>query len=740
MSTIRSRLRLLVPGVTAFVSSACIVILGVVATRLIARNLGASLYTWTAILGVGLAGLAAGNALGGRWADRYHVRRTLAVLFGLSSAACVMVIVLNNLVGGWLWLWQVSWPTHVFVHVSLMFLLPAILLGAINPVLAKMALDRNLGAGQTVGTIYAWAAFGGLVGVFLAGFWLIPHYGNIAIIWMIGAALLGIALLYWISCWALYLWAIIFGALATMGMAPATWAQQAGVSVGLREVNDPNLVLYEDETAYSHIQVRRISERPDRRAFQQDQRSPSEIVIGDVTNLQRFHTEVFAGLTEGLAATDRPLAMLVMGAGGYAFPQYLQATWPRERVEVVEVDPGVTGAAEKAFGLARDTSIVTVHLDARSYLAQVAQEGDRDGPAKRYDFIYGDAADGAVPFHHVTKEFNEIVAQTLADDGVYMLHVTDTRENGQFLGALIGTLEQTFAHVRVIGRREERPSLTGSLVVAASSRPFDPETRLRQYNMFLPFRVLDETETTRLKERAEFLVLTDDYAPVEQLLTPVVRQGAREKLAVRHLALAQTLRQRGQLEQSALRYRQAMAVNPALSIRAYNALAGMCVKQDDLEGAVTALQAALDYQAEHELEQTAVAHVHMNLGFLLRRLGRSTEARRHLNEAAKWFRVDLQQNPHSVEVWASLAETLTLVGDRNGAAEAFEKAAELDPGNVTCYEKWAKVLELERRYDDAIAVLRRQVALLKKQGQREEAMEVSQYVELLEYEKVKQKK
>lgn len=740
MSAIRSRLRLLIPGVTAFLSSACVVILGLVAIRLVARDLGASLYTWTALLGVGLAGLALGNALGGRGADRYHVRRLLAVLFGLSSAACVMAVVLNNLVGRWLWLWQVSWPAHVFVHVFVVFLLPAALLGAINPVLAKMALDRHLGTGQTVGTIYTWAALGGLVGVFLAGFWLIPQYGSIAIIWVIGAVLLGIALLYWISCWALYLWAIIFGALATMGMAPATWAQQAGVSVGLRELNDPNLVLYEDETAYAYLQVRRISDRPDRRAFRQDQRAPSEIVIGDVTNLQHFHTEVFAGLTSELSATDRPLTMLVMGAGGYAFPQYLQATWPRERVEVVEIDPGVTRAAEEAFGLASNTSIATFHGDARNYLAQVIRENAGGASAKRYDFIYGDAADGSVPFHRMTKEFNEMVAQVLTDVGVYMVHVTDTYEGGRFLGALIGTLEQTFACVRVIGSREELPSLTGSFVVVAAAYPFDPEKLLRQYNAFLPFRVLDETEATSLKAQAEHRVLTDDYAPVEQLLTPVVRQGAREKLAVRYLALAQTLRQQGQLEQSATTYRQAMAVNPALSIRAYNAIAGMCVRQDDLEGAVEALQAALDYQAGHELEQTTVAHVHMNLGILLRRLGRSTESRRHLTEAVKWFRVDLQQNPHSVVVWTSLAETLVLTGDRNGAAEAFAQAADLDPENVTCYEKWAKVLELERRYDEAIAVMRRQIALLKEQGQREEALQVGQYVEILEYEKAKQQK
>ena len=40
-----------------------------VASRLIARYLGSSLYTWTGVMGVILAGMSLGNYLGGRMAD-----------------------------------------------------------------------------------------------------------------------------------------------------------------------------------------------------------------------------------------------------------------------------------------------------------------------------------------------------------------------------------------------------------------------------------------------------------------------------------------------------------------------------------------------------------------------------------------------------------------------------------------------------------------------------------------------
>ncbi len=62
--------------------------LELVASRLIARYLGSSLYTWSAVIGVVLTGITIGNYLGGRRiADRFHARKALAGLFAISSAA-----------------------------------------------------------------------------------------------------------------------------------------------------------------------------------------------------------------------------------------------------------------------------------------------------------------------------------------------------------------------------------------------------------------------------------------------------------------------------------------------------------------------------------------------------------------------------------------------------------------------------------------------------------------------------
>ena len=54
---------------TVFLTGAGMMTVELVASRLIARYLGSSLYTWTGVLGVILAGMSLGNYIGGRMAD-----------------------------------------------------------------------------------------------------------------------------------------------------------------------------------------------------------------------------------------------------------------------------------------------------------------------------------------------------------------------------------------------------------------------------------------------------------------------------------------------------------------------------------------------------------------------------------------------------------------------------------------------------------------------------------------------
>ncbi|MCW8132959.1 MAG: fused MFS/spermidine synthase, partial [Planctomycetota bacterium] len=148
------------PHVIAFTSGLCVMVVELVAGRLIGRHLGSSLYTWTSIIGVVLAGISLGNYIGGRLADRWPPETFLGWLFLYASMACMTTLALNNFFAGEKPLGDLNWPARVFVSVLAIFSLPAVILGMISPVTAKMALDRTDSVGRTIGSVYAWNTVG----------------------------------------------------------------------------------------------------------------------------------------------------------------------------------------------------------------------------------------------------------------------------------------------------------------------------------------------------------------------------------------------------------------------------------------------------------------------------------------------------------------------------------------------------------------------------------------------------
>ena len=198
-SRISGELRTLVLcNLIVFVSSVCIMVLELVASRLIAKHVGSSLYTWTSVIGVVLAGITVGNFIGGWLADRFkHIhRKLLAWLFLLASVTSFSVLWLDRILAGRSRPDSVDWPMWVFLTVAEMFFLPALVLGTISPVVASIALRKRRNTGVTVGNVYAWGALGSIVGTFLTGFYLIDAFGTRLIIGGTAAVLafLGLAM------------------------------------------------------------------------------------------------------------------------------------------------------------------------------------------------------------------------------------------------------------------------------------------------------------------------------------------------------------------------------------------------------------------------------------------------------------------------------------------------------------------------------------------------------------------
>src|ERR1700733_2689193 len=90
MSSSSTRVRIPLPlligtGATIFLANAGLLVLQLVGGRLLAPFIGSSVETWTSVIGVFLTGIAMGNWLGGRLADRFPSPRTVSVLLILSG-------------------------------------------------------------------------------------------------------------------------------------------------------------------------------------------------------------------------------------------------------------------------------------------------------------------------------------------------------------------------------------------------------------------------------------------------------------------------------------------------------------------------------------------------------------------------------------------------------------------------------------------------------------------------------
>jgi MFS family permease len=256
------------------------------------------------------------------------------------------------------------------------------------------------------------------------------------------------------------------------------------------------------------------------------------------------------------------LKTLFLGGGAYAFQRHMQYAYPGTEVDVAEIDPAVTNANYQATGLPLDTPIKTHWGDARQFV-------ERNQGSKQYDLIFGDAFnDFSVPWHLTTREFNEKIARMMSPSGVYMINIIDVYESdamaerkaekiisskgitdkaqqervrageldrahhlGGFLGAWAKTAKLTFPYIYIFGTdRTPGTGLRETFVVVASKQPLDLKDLARRdddpkfyHNGRLtePAPYGPEDEKAVFESRSRDIILTDDYAPVENLLAPV---------------------------------------------------------------------------------------------------------------------------------------------------------------------------------------------------------------------------
>ncbi len=669
------------PGATIFLASACVMIVEIVAGRLAARHLGSSLYTWTAVIGVILGGITFGYYIGGRLADSFSARKTIGWLLAASSGACIAAIIFNNLVGEWTFLWRMEIAQRVLCHIAIVFFIPSTLIGAISPVAVKTALESRQDSGRTVGRMYALGAAGSILGTFLAGFWLIGTIGTVNTLWLTTGIMLVMALMYLPKSAAMLAYTVVVVLLVIAGSIPAKWAETIGSALSLRQEQKPD-ILYETESQYGYVAVHQLSKEPDKRQFVQDNlKSHSQIIMGKIRDLQFFYVRVYGAVTRRAAAGKERLCTLSIGGGGYVFPRYILDIWPGSSVDVAEIDPAVTEAAMQAFGLPRDTSIRTINLDGRNYVDELLEKKQRGEQISQYDFIYMDAYnDLSVPFQLVTKQFNEKIFNILAADGVYLTNIIDMYEESKLVASYVKTIKKTFPYIYVVTRQSDY-NLPFNFIVIAGKKPVNLENINKEENLAdAKLIISDENDLAVFQKKTGLIAFNDDYAPVENFTTPVVRSVSAVSIADNYITQAKKLNSAGKWEEALEKYRTVVKICPQLSAEVNYSMWKILADHNKWQEAIPPLRSILGKTSTHANRPFA-AMLRYNLGIALKKTGNSQEASSEFAKAINLLQEDLAEKGDSAQTYSHLGQVYSVIGDTKNANLCHDKAKQLQEDN-----------------------------------------------------------
>jgi spermidine synthase len=664
-------------GATIFLASACVMMVEIVAGRLAARHIGSSLYTWTAVIGVILGGITLGYYLGGRLADSLPARKTISWLLAASSGACIATIILNNLVGEWTFLWRMEMAQRVLCHIAIVFFIPSMLMGAISPVAVKMALELRQDSGRTVGRMYALGAAGSILGTFLAGFWLIGTIGTVNTLWLTTGIMLVMALMYLPRSGAMLTYAAVVVLLAIAGTMPAKWAHTIGSAMSLRQAQKPDM-LYETESQYEYVAVHQLSKQPDERQFVQDnQKNHSQIIMGKIRDLRFFYVRVYGAVTRRAAAGKEKLRTLTIGGGGYVFPRYILDVWPGSQVDVVEIDPAVTEAAMQAFGLPRDTPIRTINLDGRNYVDELLEKKQRGEQIPQYDFIYMDAYnDLSIPFQLVTKQFNEKIFNILAADGVYLTNIIDMYEGSKVVASYVKTINKTFPYIYVVSKQSDY-NLPFNFIIIASKRPVNLENINEEENLAdAKLIISDENDLAAFQKKTGLIAFNDDYAPVENFTTPVVRSVSAVLITDNYITQAKKLNSAGKWEEALEKYRMVVKICPPLSAEANFSMWKILANHNKWQETIPVLRSILG-ETSIQTNKPFAAMLRYDLGIALKKTGNLQEASSQFAEAIQLLQADLSEKGDSAQTYSHLGQVYSAINNTKDANLCFEKAKQL---------------------------------------------------------------
>ena len=365
----------------ACLSGVCALGLEVLWTRMFAQVLQNSVYTFSTVLVVFLAALAAGSAIAnGLCRARAAPARVLWMLLTLSGLGVAatpfafhhLTAGLSTLATGDGW---IPYVVSIFANTALLLFVPAALLGAVFPYLLRAAEGSPAAPGAVIGRLGALNTAGGVVGALAAGFVLLGTIGLWNGVRLIAAGYLVLALA---SAWRgwptpgrrLVPAAATLGALALLGTVLD--ASRLSVVAVDAERGEALLATWEGPDGVVAVIERAGNRRIEMNNF---------YTLGGTGSLEQEQNQALLPLMTH--PDPRRVFLLGLGTGITAGTALRH---PVERLLVCEIAPDVIAAAATYFdaasgGLFTDPRASVRACDARNHLL---------GTAERYDVILAD--------------------------------------------------------------------------------------------------------------------------------------------------------------------------------------------------------------------------------------------------------------------------------------------------------------------------------------------------------------
>lgn len=481
-----------------FGSSAAVLVVEIVSLRLLAPYLGLTLETSTLVIGIALAAIALGSWGGGRAADVVDSHRMIGPALGLSGAAVALTPALLRFTGE-------AAPGLLLPVAAATILVPGALLSAVTPMVTKLRLDHLDRTGTVVGQLSGVGTLGAITGTVLTGFVLISRMPVSAILLGLGALLVAASLPWIWTSW-------------TKGSA-ASLALIVGAG-GLAVLVAPGGC--DAETKYHCAQILVApngadgSARADGRVLVLDSLRHSYVDLADPTRLEFEYVRAMASVIDTLYPPGEPIRAYHLGGGGLTLPRYLAVARPGTDSLVSEIDGGVVDIDRERLELDEQPGIEVRVEDARLGLRRLR--------ANTRQVVVGDAFGGvSVPWHLTTREALTDVRRVLTEDGVYVANLIDFGTL-DFARAELATLAEVFDFVYLAGEPADiglggGQSDGGNLVAVASDRSLDI-TAIQELmdRRGTGWRIAAGDDVDDWIGDAQ--ILTDDFAPVDQLLQP----------------------------------------------------------------------------------------------------------------------------------------------------------------------------------------------------------------------------